>query len=395
MRIKLVVFCSLWLLSVAQWYPQTSCCRREAQTLDCSNCGLTSVPWLPGSITKLLLNKNELSTIDQGVFSGVPNLEVLDLSGNNLTSIPTLPRKIRILRLNGNPITSIPDKIIFTLPALTDLEIANIDALEYSKDSFQGLSSLQSLEMSYSIFSTLPEQLFSPLTSLTTLKLGRIYNESGILITKALTSVSKTLTYLQLSVPERYIFSTEYSRFQNLKSLVLTDTSLEKYCNFTYLSNETFKVFASIPLKLLEISKCEVSAISSGSLQWFSSLTSLTINDIGVICSFVNLYSPSNYSSLLESMRNIPSTNLLSLSTDCFLEVTDANVDLFDSPSFRSLSNLTLSSGYVYTSKFLNYLPRLEHLAVRGILPLALNQTESLNSLSIGYSYQDIEDRKV
>ena len=42
------------------------------------------------NLTKLWLDYNQISTIESGAFSGIPNLEMLSLSRNKLERIPDL-----------------------------------------------------------------------------------------------------------------------------------------------------------------------------------------------------------------------------------------------------------------------------------------------------------------
>ena len=77
---------------------------KEGTILDLSNLGLTSLPTLPSTLTKLYCHNNQLTSLPT-----LPStLTHLHCSFNQLTSLPTLPTTLIKLYCYNNQLTSLP-----------------------------------------------------------------------------------------------------------------------------------------------------------------------------------------------------------------------------------------------------------------------------------------------
>ncbi|XP_017305652.1 extracellular matrix protein 2 isoform X3 [Ictalurus punctatus] len=147
--------------------------------VSCENAKLTSVPPLSiPELKSLNLQGNAITTIPAEAFNGVLNLEWIDLGKNKILSSGIDPQAFTKLKyltrlyMDGNLLEHIPPGLPHTLQ---ELKINENNLQEMDEDSFEGLSSLVTLEMEGNMLSevNVNPKLFRPLKQLTYLRLGR------------------------------------------------------------------------------------------------------------------------------------------------------------------------------------------------------------------------------
>src|SRR6218665_1134737 len=133
--------------------PRNCTCEFKKFTVNCSKRWLTDVPPnVPYTTRFLFLNKNKITTLGEpAIYQNLRQLQVLDISRNSITTF-------------HNAICS-------NLGHLKVLDLSNNMVNVIDSDAFVGLSSLQCLSLSFNPLPHLQYGLFSPLVSLTELKL--------------------------------------------------------------------------------------------------------------------------------------------------------------------------------------------------------------------------------
>ncbi|XP_045878201.1 extracellular matrix protein 2 isoform X2 [Meles meles] len=159
--------------------PLPSGCSLSYRTISCISAGLTQIPPLTApEITSLELVGNAITSVPDGAFNGLPNLERLDLSKNNITSAGIgakafkLLKKLMRLNMDGNNLTEIPSE----LPsALEELKINENNLQAINEESLSDLNQLVTLELEGNNLSetNVNPLAFKSLTSLSYLRLGR------------------------------------------------------------------------------------------------------------------------------------------------------------------------------------------------------------------------------
>ena len=178
------------------------------------------------SLRRLYLENNSLTTLPSNIFSGL-SLTRLNLDNNGLTSLPTISNfgsYLTNLDLAGNALTALPDLS----------NHSNLDALDISRNtglgtnltatSFSG-TALTELDMSDIGLTSLPANIFSPLTDLWELK---IRDNSGLTTLPANIFTSNSgiiLSLTNLHLNNNGFTSLPELVFDNLETLDTLDLS--------------------------------------------------------------------------------------------------------------------------------------------------------------------------
>ncbi|KAJ7316770.1 hypothetical protein JRQ81_002932 [Phrynocephalus forsythii] len=159
--------------------PLPNGCSILDNTVSCTNAKLTHIPpIMDKEVTSIELIENAITSIPDGAFNGIPNLERIDLRKNNITlsgiglhAFKNL-KNLQRLYLDGNELVHIPTGLP---PTLEELKINENQLHAIDEDSFQGLKKLVTLELEGNKLSeaNVSPLAFQPLKSLSYLRLGR------------------------------------------------------------------------------------------------------------------------------------------------------------------------------------------------------------------------------
>ena len=132
---------------------------------------LTSLP--PGlfsdlsNLDKLFLDSNQLTSLPPGLFRGLSNLRQLTLTNNPLTSLPpgvfSDLSNLAVLWLTNNPLTSLPPGVFSDLSNLTVLLLGDNQLTSLPPGLFRGLSNLRHLGLGNNQLTSLPPGVFADL----------------------------------------------------------------------------------------------------------------------------------------------------------------------------------------------------------------------------------------
>ena len=145
------------------------------QLPDTSDCAAVTDADL-GSITRLALSENGITTLKSGDFSGMSNLQHLNLADNELSALPDgifdNLTSLQSLYLYTNRLGELPDGIFDDLTGLEDLLFFNNYIRGLPDGIFDNLTGLESLSLGGNWISELPDGVFDNLTRLYSLSLG-------------------------------------------------------------------------------------------------------------------------------------------------------------------------------------------------------------------------------
>ena len=111
-----------------------------------------------------------ITSLNDGDFAGLSNLEILRLDNNSLTTLPegvfSGLSSLKKLEFSYNALTTLPEGVFSGLSSLKVLGLEHNDLTTLPAGIFSGLSSLEWLWLYYNALTTLPEGIFSGLSSL-------------------------------------------------------------------------------------------------------------------------------------------------------------------------------------------------------------------------------------
>ncbi|XP_035664615.1 uncharacterized protein LOC118408102 [Branchiostoma floridae] len=122
------------------------------------------------------LQRNKLTSISIGTFTGIPLLTELNLSSNNISKIEDGSfgrlKKLRVLYLNSNQILKLTNATFFGMSSLTRLTLSNNKIQNLPDMAFNSAGSLEFLDLTSNSISTITQLTFSGLLNLTALSLS-------------------------------------------------------------------------------------------------------------------------------------------------------------------------------------------------------------------------------
>uniref|UniRef100_A0A673W3G0 Leucine rich repeat neuronal 2 n=1 Tax=Salmo trutta TaxID=8032 RepID=A0A673W3G0_SALTR len=196
------------------------------------------------SLLSLHMEENQLRA-----FSGLGSLLRLHLNNNHLTSIEplwftTLPC-LQVLMLGGNPVEVLPERGFQALGSLRSLVLGGMGLKGLPERALEGLDSLESLSFYDNLLTTVPTQALRRLPGLkfldlnkNRLKLGLNNMEELVAIERAAMENLPELTKLEITNNPRlsYIHPQAFFRLSRLESLMLNSNALTALHQHTVLS---------------------------------------------------------------------------------------------------------------------------------------------------------------
>jgi len=139
--------------------------------VSCSHRGLTEVPsGIPAGTNKLYLNHNEITHVAVNTFAHLTQLKVLSLRGNKLSTITEGTfnglKQLERLYINYNEITNIGTHSFKDLHNLQYLDLHGNTINSLDEKAFVGLKRLKTLDMHNNAVVSLPSNIFQPLLGL-------------------------------------------------------------------------------------------------------------------------------------------------------------------------------------------------------------------------------------
>ncbi|XP_011557532.3 toll-like receptor 6 [Plutella xylostella] len=283
------------------------------------------------SLSKLLLQNNAISTIEDRAFGGVVNLQVLNLSSNFLTSLPpdlfADTKLLKDINLSNNTINVMPPGLFEGLEHLQILDLSrnHLTSQWINKNTFVGLLRMVILNLSRNRLVKIDRYMFQDLYSLQ--KLNLEHNE--------------------ISTIDEHSFE----ELRNLHSLTLSNNKLQHIHSHLFSDLHV--------LHELFIDNNKIKHIEDNAFDNMTTIEDLTLND--------NLLN-----SIPSSMRKLRSLRSLDIGTN--------NITHLYRENFRGLSELFGLRLVDNKVTFLNE-DTFEHLPQLQVLNLASNK---INHVSPG-----------
>lgn len=129
------------------------------------------------SLSKLLLQNNAISTLEDGAFEGLLSLQVLNLSSNFLSDIPpglfSDSKTLNVINFSNNTINTLPPGLFEGLDQLQILDLSHNELTSQwiNKGTFLGLLRMVILNLSYNKINRIDRHMFQNLYSLQKLNL--------------------------------------------------------------------------------------------------------------------------------------------------------------------------------------------------------------------------------
>ncbi len=114
-----------------------------------------------GSLIILDLQSNQIVSVDDNAFANIVNLQKLYLSNNKLTVVPNFTstcqnEQLYYLNLDSNQMTEIPSQVFINCIDIRELRIYSNKLTTLHHDSFLGMTSLTTLQLSRNLLTEVP-----------------------------------------------------------------------------------------------------------------------------------------------------------------------------------------------------------------------------------------------
>ncbi|GBM04389.1 Protein toll [Araneus ventricosus] len=130
---------------------------------------------MSSSLKTLSLNKNNIESLPESLFSNFSQLKSLSLSDNRLRSLPESifrdMTNLLTLEISNNLLESLPESVFHNLILLENLFLSKNKLRVLPDGIFRNLSNLVGLDLSYNNLTQLPDNIFNGLTNLIHIRL--------------------------------------------------------------------------------------------------------------------------------------------------------------------------------------------------------------------------------
>lgn len=258
--------------------PRPCDCQLELDRVDCSGANLNSIPWnlpQPGTLKEIILNRNSIQVISSEIVS-YPSLDQLDLSENHIRIINSQVfqglKSLQTLNLQDNQLSHITQDIFLQHnSSLLDLNLSNNDISTIDDNAFSSLRKLTVLRLTNNYLTQIRKEIFNGLVSLQELHL------TG----NSLTSIHSDVFQPLFGLTELYL---DKNRIENLsdhnfvslihlKVLGLEGNSLERLPEHLFASSK------QPALQKLSIKHNRLGVVPSNSLRHLTQLQTLDISE--------------------------------------------------------------------------------------------------------------------
>lgn len=357
------------------------------QYVDCSKKNFVSVPKIPKWVEHLDLSHNRLTENDMESFNKLLNLKVLKLDKNSLNHIPSFlhTNQIQEISLNKNNIMSINKGLFHANSSITVLNLnhnhiqiieegalnnlSNLEALKLNRNELQSLpnhlfehqSKLRTLELNYNKFDVINGLLFQGLSNLTTLRMkfnnignmedGAFFGFQSVNILQLdhnkLRSISKGWMYgleslTTLSLSNNLISKIDIDSWERCTNLKVLDLS---HNHLVEIEGRSFQHLFN--LQVLNLSTNNISSISQEAFGQMSHLETLLLNNNKISWTVEDMSGP--FSKLQNlNIFNLASNHIKSINSRAFeglsslteLDLRGNNITSIQQHAFESMTKL-------------------------------------------------------
>lgn len=325
----------LCVCEIRPWFSPSSV-YIEAQTVDCNDLGLFTLPEkIPLGTQVLLLQTNNVAMVDQPL-DYLANITEIDLSQNNLSSISdvnlgNLPQLLS-LHMEENWIQDLPERSLAELTNLQELYMNHNLISSISPMAFHGLNNLLRLHLNSNKLKVIKREWFEPMPNLEILMIGEnpVLSIDDMNFKPLINLRSLVLTRINLSLlPDDALVGLD-----NLESISFYDNTFREVPHSALRNAKN--------LKFLDLNKNPITRIQRGDFVDMLHLKELGINSMPELVS-IDSFALNN----LPELTKIEATNNPKLSyihPNAFYKLPRLETLMLNGNALSALHRITVES---------------------------------------------------